>query len=82
MAIPTKKIVGPEKVRDAAEPNMAGEDFAYIAEKVKASFFFVGIAKDETPRIHHSPYFQWDDPALSIVAGCLCQAALDFLHTP
>ncbi|MDR1986998.1 MAG: amidohydrolase [Treponema sp.] len=77
-----KKIVGPEKVRDAAEANMAGEDFAYIAEKVKASFFFVGIAKDETPLIHHSPYFQWDDPALSITAACLCQAALDFLHAP
>ncbi|MHB9292928.1 putative N-acetyldiaminopimelate deacetylase [Hollandina sp. SP2] len=77
-----KKIVGPEKVRDAAEANMAGEDFAYIAEKVKASFFFVGIAKDETPLIHHSPYFQWDDPVLIVTAGCLCQAALDFLHTP
>ncbi|MDR2796942.1 MAG: amidohydrolase [Treponema sp.] len=77
-----KKILGPEKVRDAAEANMAGEDFAYIAEKVKASFFFVGIAKGETPLIHHSPYFQWDDPVLITAASCLCQAALDFLHTP
>ncbi|MDR2634279.1 MAG: amidohydrolase [Treponema sp.] len=77
-----EKILGPQNVMEAAQANMGGEDFAYIAQEVKASFFFVGIAKGETPVIHHSPYFQWDDSVLSIAASCLCQVALDFLHAP
>ncbi|MDR1957133.1 MAG: amidohydrolase [Treponema sp.] len=74
-----EKIVGPEKVREA-ETNMGGEDFAYLAQQVPASFFFVGIGKANAPVIHHSPFFTWDDSALKISAGCLCQIALDFLH--
>jgi amidohydrolase len=73
------KIVGAENVVRITEPIMRGEDFAYIAQHVPASFFFVGIAKDE-PQIHHDPKFAWDDKAMRISAASLCQAAVDFLN--
>jgi amidohydrolase len=73
------KIVGPENVQEA-EASMGGEDFACLAEKVPASFFFIGIARDGKPVLHHSPYFRWDDSVLRVAAACLCQTAIDFLH--
>ncbi|MDR2398089.1 MAG: amidohydrolase [Spirochaetaceae bacterium] len=77
-----KKILPSDRVQDAPEANMGGEDFAYIAEQVPSSFFFVGITPDEKPLIHHSPYFQWDDSVLRISAACLCQGAVDVLLRP
>ncbi|SNS61821.1 amidohydrolase [Anaerovirgula multivorans] len=75
-----EKIVGVEKVSEAPEPNMGGEDFAYFCQKVPASFFFVGISKDpKNPVCHHHPEFQWDDKNLLTVAQSMAQVAIDFL---
>ena len=74
-----EKIVGPDNVHEA-EASMGGEDFACLAKNVPSSFFFVGIARDGKPVVHHSPHFRWDDGALRVVAACLCQTAVDFLH--
>ena len=71
------KIAGPERVK-TAEPNMGGEDFAYLAERVPAAFFYVGIAKDKAIP-HHNSYFAWDEEALKLSSAVLCQAALDYL---
>jgi amidohydrolase len=60
---------------------MGGEDFAYLAQKIPASFFMVGIAPPGKQVIHHSPHFQWDDRALKVSAACLCQIAFDFLRS-
>jgi len=74
------KIIGDENVEQIKEPNMGGEDFAYLCQNVPSSFFFVGIAKDKDhPAIHHNPKFAWDDRVLQISASSLCQIALDFL---
>jgi amidohydrolase len=72
------KITGPDRVKPA-EPNMGGEDFAYLAEKVPSAFFFVGIAGD-APVIHHSGGFAWDDAILKTSAAVLCQSAVDYLN--
>jgi amidohydrolase len=75
------KIVGEENVYELKEPNMGGEDFAYLAQRVPSSFFFVGIAKDENnPISHHHPKFAWDDKNVAIVAESLAQVAIDFLN--
>jgi amidohydrolase len=71
------KIVGPEQV-GIPELSMGGEDFAYITEKTPGAFFFVGIKKDK-PVPHHNGYFAWDEEALKISAGTLCQTAVDYL---
>jgi amidohydrolase len=74
-----EKIAGKANLVEAAEPNMGGEDFAYLAERVPASFFFVGIAGEGGPMPHHSPHFRWDDGVLKISSACLAQCAVDFL---
>ncbi|MDR2445082.1 MAG: amidohydrolase [Spirochaetaceae bacterium] len=74
-----EKIVGPDSVHEAVV-SMGGEDFACIAKNVPSSFFFVGIAREGKPVIQHSPHFRWDDGVLRVVAACLCQTAIDFLH--
>lgn len=74
------KIVGEVNVNEAPEPNMGGEDFAYFAQKVPSSFFFIGISKDmNNPVCHHHPEFQWDDKNLLIVSQAMAQVAVDFL---
>lgn len=73
-----KKIVGESNVHYLEEPNMGGEDFAYISQVVPSSFIYVGIKKDKDI-IHHHPSFEWDDQNL-IPLGCgLAQCALDAL---
>lgn len=73
-----KKIVGDDNVHYLEEPNMGGEDFAYISQVVPSSFIYVGIKKDKDI-IHHHPSFAWDDHNM-IPLGCgLAQCALDAL---
>jgi amidohydrolase len=73
-----KKIVGEDNVHYLEEPNMGGEDFAYISQVVPSSFIYVGIKK-EKDIIHHHPSFEWDDQNM-IPLGCgLAQCALDAL---
>jgi len=75
------KIVGKDNVTEAPEPNMGGEDFAYFAEQVPSSFYFVGIAPTEDETVsHHHPKFAWDDKNLLIVSQSLAQVALDYLN--
>ncbi|MDR2795535.1 MAG: amidohydrolase [Spirochaetaceae bacterium] len=73
-----EEVLGPDNVHEAVA-SMGGEDFAYIAKNVPASFFFVGIAREGKAVPHHSPHFRWDEGALRVAAACLCQTAVDFL---
>ena len=60
---------------------MGGEDFAFFAKEVPASFFFVGIAEDENkPVLHHNPHFKWNDKNIKILSKGLSQIAIDFLN--
>jgi len=73
-----KKIVGDENVHYLEEPNMGGEDFAFISQVVPSSFIYVGIKKDVNI-VHHHPSFEWDDENM-IPLGCgLAQCAIDAL---
>lgn len=76
-----KKVVGEENVFELSEPSMGGEDFAYLAKEVPATFVFVGIAKDENhPILHHNSKFQWDDKNMKVLCKSLCQVSMDFLN--
>jgi amidohydrolase len=73
-----KKIVGDSNVHYLDEPNMGGEDFAYISQVVPSSFIYVGIKKEQEV-IHHHPSFEWEDDNM-IPLGCgLAQCAYDAL---
>lgn len=74
------KILGNDNVQELEEPNMGGEDFAYIAKCVPSAFVFLGITKDENnPAIHHHPKFQWDDANVVVLGKGMAQIALDYL---
>ena len=75
------KILGEQNVFEALKPDMGGEDFAYFAQEVPSSFFFVGICQDmKKPVVHHSPNFSWDDECLLTAAAVMAQTAVDYLN--
>ncbi|SEN12294.1 amidohydrolase [Mesobacillus persicus] len=64
---------------EEAEPDMAGEDFAYYLKHVKGSFFFTGACPEgiTTPYPHHHPKFNINESAMLIAAKTLGMIALD-----
>ena len=59
-------VVGTDRV-SLADPWMAGEDFAYLANEVPGFFYFLGTQKPGTTSGgHHSPTFRADDGALPV----------------
>lgn len=77
----TKKIVGDENVYELPAPTMGGEDFAFFAERVPASFAFVGMADDiNNPILHHNAKFAWEDKHMKNLSLSLAQAAIDYLN--
>lgn len=61
-----------------ANPQMAGEDFAYYVEKVPGSFFFVGARPETVAYPHHHPKFNIDEKAMLLAAKTLVAAAIDY----
>jgi amidohydrolase len=58
---------------------MAGEDFAYILDRVPGCFFFVGCGKaDGTSEPHHSPRFLVDESALPIGAAVMLTSVASY----
>lgn len=76
-----KKIADFENVIDLEHPSMGGEDFAYLAQYVPSSFFFVGISDSTKEQaVHHHPKFSFDDDVLIDASAYLAQIAVDFLN--
>jgi amidohydrolase len=71
-------LIGKENVQDA-HPIMAGEDFAYMAQKAKGGFINLGAAVGDKPRPHHHPDFDIDESVLCIGAGVLAETARRYL---
>lgn len=64
---------------EEAEPDMAGEDFAYYLKHVKGCFFFTGACPEgiTTPYPHHHPKFTINENAMLVAAKTLGMIALD-----
>ena len=81
LEVAAKKIVGDENVYELPTPSMGGEDFAFFAERVPASFAFVGMADDiNNPILHHNAKFAWEDKHMKNLSLSLAQAAIDYLN--
>lgn len=70
-----KGIIKPEKA------SMCGDDFAYFAQAVPASYFKLGVGNENFDKPIHSPYFMADEKALPIGTAVLVQTVLDYLHS-
>ena len=69
------------KIIQLKNPDMGGEDFAYIAQKVPACFFYVGISKDENHLIsHHHCDFNFDNNNLKLLSEALVTSAITALE--
>ena len=70
------KFLASEKIEFLGQPDMGGEDFAYIAQTVPSTFMYVGIMEDK-PISHHHPDFHFDDKHLKVLSELLVQCVLE-----
>jgi amidohydrolase len=65
-------------------PSMGGDDFAFLAQRVPGSYFFVGSrnAEQGSDFPHHHPRFTVDEAALAIGARVLANSIERVLGTP
>jgi amidohydrolase len=75
-------ILPPERVVRLDLPRLAGDDFAYLAQKVPACYAFLGAGNDWKGIVHpsHHPRFDIDEDCLPIGVALLSLAALRFLR--
>lgn len=75
------KVLGSDNVLITDTPHMGSEDFAYYAEKVPASFIFLGARNEEKNLINlmHNPNFDFDEDALVLGSKILIQHVLDYI---
>lgn len=74
--IPEIKAIKDTGVQDPSE------DFAYFAQKVPSSFFYIGCQlPDGSNHPHHSPDFMMDEDAILIAAKAVGAAALGYLQS-
>lgn len=73
------KVVGAGNAR-RIEPWMAGEDFAYYANRIPGFFFMLGVQQPGTKSgDHHTPTFMADDAAIEIGIRAMANVVLDYL---
>ncbi len=70
------KFLAPENIKFLEQPDMGGEDFAYIAQAVPSTFMYVGIMEDK-PISHHHPDFHFDDKHLKVLSELMVQCVLE-----
>ncbi len=72
-------IAGKEHV-GVSHPMMAGEDFAYMAQKAAGGFIGLGAAIGDKPRPHHHPEFDIDESVLSLGAAVMAETVRRYLN--
>lgn len=79
-----QRVLGKENVLRIANPSMGGEDFAYFAEKVPATFFRLGATNPEKGCDFpgHHPKFDFDEEAIPYGMAVMAEMALEFLGVP
>jgi amidohydrolase len=84
--VPTlMRVAGPGKM--SLSPLITGaEDFAYMAQKVPAMYFRVGVTPADrdpaTAPSNHSDYFYVDEKAVPIALRAMTQVTVDYLSRP
>ncbi len=64
------------------EPSLAGEDFAFFAQKVPAALWWLGAwdqSKYEVPTCHHDPKFDIDETCMPLGMELTANLALEYL---
>lgn len=74
-------LLGKDALHLMPEPELGGEDFAYLAQRVPAMMFRLGVGNEARGIVHpvHSPRFDLDEDALPLGAASLARIAMDYL---
>ncbi|MCS7051954.1 MAG: amidohydrolase, partial [Thermomicrobium sp.] len=74
------ELLGPDRVHDR-EPLMAGEDFAFVAQRVPVCMIGLGVAAPERGIVYppHHPRFDLDEDALAVGVRLMTAIALRYL---
>ncbi len=74
----TRQAVGEENVFYIKEPTMGAEDFAYYAQKIPASFLWIGSGNKKKGYVNlaHHPRFDFDEEVLLTGVKVLCSLAM------
>ncbi len=75
------EVLGAENVKDR-EPSMAGEDLAFVAERVPTCMFGLGVTDASRDIIYppHHPRFDADEDALATGVKVMVASALKYLN--
>lgn len=73
-----QEIAGFDKTIRLKHSNMGSEDFAYLAERIPATFSWLGVRNEAKGFTHmmHNPKFDMDESALPIGCALLCKIAI------
>jgi metal-dependent amidase/aminoacylase/carboxypeptidase family protein len=63
------------------QSGLGAEDFSYMTQQAPGAMFFLGAAKDEVERPHHTPVFDIDESVMPIGAAILAEAACRLLRS-
>ncbi|MEX1020941.1 MAG: amidohydrolase [Litorilinea sp.] len=63
-----------------ADAGLGAEDFSYMTQQAPGAMFFLGAAKDEIERPHHTPVFDIDEGVLPVGAAILAETAVRLLR--
>jgi amidohydrolase len=76
------EVIGADNVF-TREPGMAGEDLAFVAERVPTCMFGLGVADPERDIIYppHHPRFDADEDALACGVKVMVASALKYLNS-
>jgi len=73
------KVVGPENTIGDPPPVMGAEDFAYMLEQVPGSYIWMGTGGPDHAHSLHSPYYDFNDEALTVGVSYWAQLVEDVL---
>ena len=74
-----EKVAGADKVVWDYPPTLGAEDFAFFAEQVPASFFWLGLEPEgvQAPSLHH-PCFDFNDEAIPTAIRMFCELVRNY----
>ena len=77
------KIIGKDNIITDIKPAMVSEDFAFFAEKVPSTYYYLGCRNEEKEAIYplHNSRFKADEECIKIGASLFARFAIDFLHS-
>lgn len=77
-----QSALGEDRVILREQPNMGGEDFSYMLERVPGALLWVGCTPEtQPPSSLHNPHFCGDDACLQVVMLAFGAIALDYLSS-